>query len=58
VELQVYSKLPHLLIPVETDPRRVPAALKWLIAEMQKRYKIFAKSGVKNITGFNAKIKK
>ncbi|MSR72291.1 MAG: DNA translocase FtsK [Opitutales bacterium] len=58
VELQVYSKLPHLLIPVETDPRRVPAALKWLIAEMQRRYKIFAKCGVKNITGFNAKIKK
>jgi S-DNA-T family DNA segregation ATPase FtsK/SpoIIIE len=58
VELQVYSKLPHLLIPVETDPRRVPAALKWLIVEMQRRYKIFAKCGVKNITGFNAKIKK
>lgn len=58
VELQVYSKLPHLLIPVETDPRRVPAALKWLIGEMQRRYKIFAKCGVKNITGFNAKIKK
>ncbi len=58
VELQVYSKLPHLLIPVETDPKRVPAALKWLIAEMMKRYKIFAKCGVKNITGFNAKLAK
>lgn len=58
VELSVYAKLPHLLIPVETDPRRVPAALKWLISEMQNRYKIFAKTGVKNITGFNAKIKR
>ena len=58
VELQIYNHLPHLLIPVETDPKRVPAALKWLIAEMSQRYKIFAKCGVKNITGFNAKIAK
>ena len=58
VELKVYSKLPHLLIPVETDPKRVPAALKWLIAEMQRRYKIFGKCGVKNITGFNTKLRK
>lgn len=58
VELQIYNNLPHLLIPVETDPKRVPAALKWLIAEMALRYKIFAKCGVKNITGFNAKIAK
>jgi S-DNA-T family DNA segregation ATPase FtsK/SpoIIIE len=58
VELQIYNNLPHLLIPVETDPTRGPAALKWLIAEMSQRYKIFAKCGVKNITGFNAKITK
>ena len=58
VELQIYNNLPHLLIPVETDPKRVPAALKWLIAEMSQRYKIFAKCGVKNITGFNAKFAK
>ncbi len=58
VELQIFNSLPHLLIPVETDPKRVPAALKWLIAEMQRRYKIFAKCGVKNINGFNAKITK
>ena len=58
VELQIYNNLPHLLIPVETNPTRVPAALKWLIAEMSQRYKIFAKCGVKNITGFNAKIAK
>jgi S-DNA-T family DNA segregation ATPase FtsK/SpoIIIE len=58
VELQIFNSLPHLLIPVETDPKHVPAALKWLIAEMQRRYKIFAKCGVKNINGFNAKIAK
>lgn len=58
VELQIYNNLPHLLIPVETDAQRVPAALKWLIAEMSQRYKIFAKVGVKNITGFNAKLAK
>ena len=58
VELQIFNNLPHLLIPVETDPKRVPAALKWLIAEMSQRYKIFAKCGVKNITGFNAKLAK
>ena len=58
VELQIFNNLPHLLIPVETDPKRVPAALKWIIAEMSLRYKIFAKSGVKNITGFNAKLAK
>ena len=58
VELQIYNNLPHLLIPVETDPKRVPSALKWLIAEMSQRYKIFAKCGVKNITGFNAKLAK
>jgi len=58
VELQIYNNLPHLLIPVETDASRVPAALKWIIAEMSQRYKIFAKCGVKNITGFNAKFAK
>jgi S-DNA-T family DNA segregation ATPase FtsK/SpoIIIE len=58
VELQVYNKLPHMLIPVVTDPKMVPFALTWLIKEMEKRYKIFAKTGVKNIAGFNAKLSK
>ncbi len=58
VELQVYNNLPHMLIPVVTEPKKVPGALKWLISEMENRYRIFAKSGVKNITGFNAKISK
>jgi S-DNA-T family DNA segregation ATPase FtsK/SpoIIIE len=56
VEMQVFNDLPHMLIPVVTDPKKVPNALKWLIAEMEQRYKIFAKAGVRNIAGFNAKI--
>ncbi|MDR0680035.1 MAG: DNA translocase FtsK 4TM domain-containing protein, partial [Puniceicoccales bacterium] len=56
VEMQVFNDLPHMLIPVVTDPKKVPNALKWLISEMERRYKIFAKIGVRNIAGFNAKI--
>ena len=58
VELQIYNKLPHMLIPVVTDAKKVPGALKWLISEMERRYQIFARTGVKNIAGFNAKITK
>ncbi|MDR1401851.1 MAG: DNA translocase FtsK 4TM domain-containing protein [Puniceicoccales bacterium] len=58
VEMQVFNSLPHMLIPVVTDPKKVPNALKWLISEMELRYKIFAKAGVRNIAGFNAKILK
>ncbi len=56
VEMQVFNDLPHMLIPVVTDPKKVPNALKWLISEMERRYKIFASAGVRNIAGFNAKI--
>lgn len=55
VEMQVFNDLPHMLIPVVTEPKKVPPALKYLIKEMEKRYKIFAKIGVRNIAGFNAK---
>jgi S-DNA-T family DNA segregation ATPase FtsK/SpoIIIE len=58
VEMQVYNSLPHLVIPVVTDPKKVLLALRWVIDEMEKRYKIFAKAGVRNITGFNARPKK
>lgn len=58
VEMQVFNSLPHMLIPVVTDPKRVPNALKWLISEMERRYRIFAQAGVRNIAGFNAKILK
>jgi len=56
VEMQVYNDLPHMLIPVVTEAKRVPGALKWLIAEMERRYQIFAKENVRNIAGFNAKL--
>ncbi len=56
VEMQMYNALPHMLIPVVTDPKKVPGALKWLIAEMERRYQIFAAENVRNIAGFNAKI--
>ena len=55
VEMQVYNTLPHLVIPVVTDPKKVLLALRWVIDEMEKRYKIFAKVGVRNITSFNAR---
>ena len=58
VEMQVYNSLPHLVIPVVTDPKKVLLALRWVIDEMEKRYKIFAKAGARNITGFNARPKK
>jgi DNA segregation ATPase FtsK/SpoIIIE, S-DNA-T family len=53
VELKVFNALPHMLIPVVTEPKKVPAALKWLLGEMEQRYQIFAKVNVRNITGFN-----
>ncbi|OAM88869.1 DNA translocase FtsK [Termitidicoccus mucosus] len=53
VELKIFNTLPHMLIPVVTEPKKVPSALKWLLAEMEKRYKMFGKVGVRNISGFN-----
>lgn len=58
VEMKVYNDLPHMLIPVVTDPKKVPGALKWLLIEMERRYQIFSKIGARNIAGFNAKILK
>jgi len=55
VEMQVYNSLPHLVIPVVTDPKKVLLALRWVIDEMEKRYKIFAQAGMRNITSFNAR---
>ncbi|MFM8336941.1 MAG: DNA translocase FtsK 4TM domain-containing protein, partial [Opitutaceae bacterium] len=53
VELKIFNTLPHMLIPVVTEPKKVPAALKWLLGEMEQRYQIFAKVNVRNIVGFN-----
>ncbi|MGB6222741.1 DNA translocase FtsK [Haloferula sp.] len=57
VEMQMYNKLPHLVVPVVTDPRKVVAALKWVVNEMEKRYRIFAKSGVRNFDGYNGRVR-
>jgi S-DNA-T family DNA segregation ATPase FtsK/SpoIIIE len=53
VELKIFNTLPHMLIPVVTEPKKVPGALKWLLSEMEQRYQIFAKVNVRNIIGFN-----
>jgi len=55
VEMQMYNALPHLVLPVVTDPKKVLLALRWVVNEMENRYKIFAKAGVRNVTGFNAR---
>ena len=55
VEMQSYDSLPHLAFPIVTDPKKVLLALRWLIDEMERRYKIFARVGVRNIVGFNAR---
>jgi S-DNA-T family DNA segregation ATPase FtsK/SpoIIIE len=57
VELKIFNVLPHMLIPVVTEAKKVPAALKWLLKEMEMRYQIFAKVGVRNISGFNSRKK-
>jgi DNA segregation ATPase FtsK/SpoIIIE, S-DNA-T family len=58
VELQAYQSLPHLAFPIVTDPKKVLLALRWLIDEMERRYKMFARVGVRNIVGFNGRPKK
>tara|TARA_B100000745_G_scaffold114806_1_gene74081 strand:- start:65 stop:2371 length:2307 start_codon:yes stop_codon:yes gene_type:complete len=56
LELSVYDEIPHLLTPVVTDPKKAIFSLKWLVSEMEKRYKIMSKIGVRNIESFNEKI--
>lgn len=56
VELSVYNGIPHLLIPVVTDPRKAAGALNWAVAEMTKRYQLFAEYNVRDLKGFNEKI--
>ena len=57
VEMQMYNRLPHLVVPVVTDPKKTVAALKWVVNEMEKRYRIFAKEGVRNFDGFNNRVR-
>ena len=58
VELQVYNGIPHLLIPVVTDPKKAASALNWAVAEMTNRYKSFARLSVRDLSGYNDKVKK
>lgn len=53
VELGVYNGIPHLLVPVVTDPRKAAGALGWAVSEMEKRYQMFADRGVRNLKGYN-----
>ncbi len=58
VELSVYNGIPHLLLPVVTDPKKAAAALNWAVAEMENRYQQFANFGVRGIEGFNQMIER
>ncbi len=58
LELSVYEGIPHLLAPVVTDMKEASNALRWCVAEMERRYKLMAAVGVRNLAGFNRKIKK
>lgn len=53
VELGIYNGIPHLIVPVVTDPRKAAGALGWAVTEMEKRYKLFAENDVRNLVGFN-----
>ena len=58
VELSVYNGIPHLMLPVVTDPKKAAAALNWAVVEMKRRYDIFSEMGVREIKGFNKKVGK
>lgn len=57
VELKVYNGIPHLLTPVVTDPKKAAGALNWAVAEMSQRYEMFSECNVRNIQGYNARVK-
>ncbi|MCU7611375.1 FtsK/SpoIIIE family DNA translocase [Anaplasma capra] len=56
LELSIYDNIPHLLTPVVTGPKKAVAVLKWVVSEMEERYRLMSAVGVRNITGYNAKI--
>ncbi len=58
VELHFYNELPHLISPVVTDKGKVPGVLAWLVAEMERRYRVLSKVGAKNLLGFNEKVER
>jgi len=57
LELSVYEGIPHLLVPVVTDMKQAANALRWCVAEMERRYQLMAAAGVRNLAGFNRKVK-
>lgn len=57
LELSVYNDIPHLLAPVVTDPHKAVAALNWVVSEMEERYKRMAKLGVRNVDGYNKRVR-
>ena len=57
VELSVYNGIPHLMIPVVTDVKKASAALNWAVAEMERRYKLFAAAGTRDLNGYNAMVR-
>ena len=57
LELSIYEGIPHLLAPVVIDPQKAVTALKWTVREMESRYELMSKAGVRNLAGFNAKVK-
>lgn len=57
LELSVYDGIPHLLSPVVTDPKKAVVALKWVVGEMEERYRKMSKMGVRNIEGYNSRVK-
>ena len=56
LELGLYADIPHLSVPIITEPKRAAKALKWAVGEMERRYKDLAGFGVRNIAGYNEKI--
>ena len=56
VELSVYNGIPHLMIPVVTDPKEAAGALNWAVAEMNRRYQLFAEYNVRDLKGYNDKV--
>ncbi|MDX2023147.1 MAG: DNA translocase FtsK 4TM domain-containing protein [Deltaproteobacteria bacterium] len=56
LELSIYEGIPHLLLPVVTDPTKANLALRWAVEEMERRYELLAKTGVRDIAGFNVKV--
>ena len=56
LELSIYEGVPHLLSPVVVDPKKAVTALKWAVREMESRYEMMSKAGVRNLVGFNEKV--